>query len=54
MDKEDKKMDKVAVCCVDLKTLVDVYFNVAHKKDGTPIVKADMRRKLAEEVYSRF
>ena len=54
MDKEDKKMDKVAVCCVDLKTLVDVYFNVAHKKDGTPIVKADMRRKLAEKVYSRF
>ena len=54
MDKEDKKMDKVAVCRVDLKTLVDVYFNVAHKKDGTPIVKADMRRKLAEKVYSRF
>lgn len=54
MDKEDKKMDKVAVCRVDLKTLVDVYFNVAHNKDGTPIVKADMRRKLAEKVYSRF
>ena len=54
MDKEDEKMDKVAVCLVDLKTLVDVYFNVAHKKDGTPIVKADMRRKLAEKVYSRF
>ena len=54
MDKEDKKMDKVAVCRVDLKTLVDVYFNVAHKKDGTPIVKADMRRKLAEKVYSHF
>ena len=54
VDKEDEKMDKVAVCLVDLKTLVDVYFNVAHKKDGTPIVKADMRRKLAEKVYSRF
>lgn len=54
MDKEDEKMDKVAVCLVDLKMLVDVYFNVAHKKDGTPIVKADMRRKLAEKVYSRF
>lgn len=54
MDKEDKKMDKVAVCLVDLKTLVDVYFNVAHEKDGTPIVKADMRQKLAKEVSSCF
>lgn len=54
MDNEDEKMDKVAVCRVDLKTLVDVYFNVAHEKDGTPIVKADMRRKLAEEVSSCF
>ena len=52
MDNEDEKMDKVAVCLVDLKTLVDVYFNVAHEKDGTPIVKADMRQKLAEEVSS--
>ena len=48
------KMDKVAVCLVDLKTLVDVYFNVAHGKDGTPIVKADMRQKLVEKVYSLF
>ena len=54
MDKEDEKMDKVAVCLVDLKTLVDVYFNVAQGKDGTPIRKADMRQKLAEIVYSRF
>lgn len=53
-DKEDEKMDKVAVCRVDLKTLVDVYFNVAQEKDGTPIVKADMRQKLAEEVSSCF
>ena len=48
------KMDKVAVCLVDLKTLVDVYFNVAYGKDGTPIVKADMRQKLVEKVYSLF
>ena len=54
MDKVDEKMDKVAVCLVDLKTLVDVYFNVAQGKDGTPIRKADMRQKLAEIVYSRF
>ena len=53
-DKEDEKMNKVAVCRVDLKTLVDVYFNVAQGKDGTPIRKADMRQKLAEIVYSRF
>ena len=54
MDKEDEKMDKVAVCLVDLKTLVDVYFNVAHKKDGTPIGNADMRQKLAAEVSPLF
>ena len=54
MDNEDEKMDKVAVCLVDLKTLVDVYFNVAHKKDGTPIGNADMRQKLAAEVSPLF
>ena len=54
VDKEDEKMDKVAVCLVDLKTLVDVYFNVAHEKDGAPIGNADMRQKLAKEVSSCF
>ena len=54
MDKEDKKMDKVAVCLVDLKTLVDVYFNVAHEKDGTPIVKADMRQALVSAISPCF
>ena len=54
MDKEDKKMDKVAVCLVDLKTLVDVYFNVAHEKDGTPIGKADMRQALVSVISPYF
>ena len=54
MDNEDEKMDKVAVCLVDLKTLVDVYFNVAHEKDSTPIGNADMRQKLAAEVSPLF
>lgn len=40
---EDKR-NKVAVCLVDLKTLVDVHFNVA------PIGKLDMRKKLTEAV----
>lgn len=54
MDKEDKKMGKVAVCLVDLKTLVDVYFNVAHRKDGAPIGKADMRQALVSAISPYF
>lgn len=54
MDKADKKMDKVAVCLVDLKTLVDVYFNVAHKKDGTPIGKTDLRQALIKKISPCF
>lgn len=54
VDKEDKKMNKVAVCLVDLKTLVDVYFNVAHEKDGTPIGNADMRQALVSAISPCF
>lgn len=49
-----EKMNKVAVCLVDLKTLVDVYFNVAHRKDGTPIGNADMRQALVSAISPCF
>lgn len=49
-----KPENKVAVCCVDLKTLVDVYFGLARDKDGDIIAQNDMRNALITAVADCF
>lgn len=50
----ENNMNKVAVCLVDLKALVDVFFNVAKDKNGKTIGKAEMRKALWEKVSGIF
>ena len=45
-----KNMDKVAVCLVDLKTLVDVYFNVGPIFNNARIGKLEMRKKITKVI----
>ena len=45
-----KNMDKVAVCLVDLKTLVDVHFNAGPIINNESIGKLNMRKKLTEVI----
>ena len=42
----NEAMDKVAVCLIDLRTLVDVFYGTAAKADGSPRSRDDLREKL--------
>lgn len=51
---QKNNMNKVAVCLVDLKTLVDIYFNVAKTNTGKTIGAKDLQYALYEAVRVVF